>query len=85
MAPGDEDRVRELSAEVQRLSLENLALLREQKRLLAQLAERPDAGEQRVTRAMVRGFRDDIRSIREQIELILDALSMRGNKDDSQA
>ncbi len=69
-----EDRIKELADEVQRLSMENIALTREQKRLRAQLADRGDVSELRVTRAMVRGIRDDVRIIRDQLAIIFEDL-----------
>ena len=67
------DRTQELADEVERLTLANAELAKEVARLKAQLRDQPNP-EQRVTRAMVRGVRDDVRILREQMARVYEEL-----------
>lgn len=67
------DREQELANEVERLTLENAEQAKEIARLKAQLRDQPNP-EQRVTRAMVRGVRDDVRILREQVSRIFEEI-----------
>lgn len=73
----------ELAAEVERLTLENAALRKEQARLQAQLRDAPNP-EQRVTRAMVRGVRDDVRILREQVAIIYEELVRHDGEEEAE-
>lgn len=66
-------REQELADEVERLTLANAEQAKEIARLKAQLRDQPNP-EQRVTRAMVRGVRDDVRILREQVSRIFEEL-----------
>ena len=78
------DRESELAAEVERLTLENAAMLKEVARLKAQLRDQPNP-EQRVTRAMVRGVRDDVRILREQVAILFEELVSHDDGDEEKS
>jgi hypothetical protein len=78
------DRAQELADEVERLTLANAEQAKEIARLKAQLRDQPNP-EQRVTRAMVRGVRDDVRILREQVAILFEELvSHDGETEDEE-
>lgn len=73
-------REQELANEVERLTLENASLRKDVARLEAQLRDQPNP-EQRVTRAMVRGIRDDVRILREQMAILYEEIVPNEKKE----
>jgi len=77
-------REQELADEVERLTLTNAEQAKEIARLQAQLRDQPNP-EQRVTRAMVRGVRDDVRILREQMARVFEEIVPHDGEVDEKA
>lgn len=77
-------REQELADEVERLTLTNAEQAKEIARLQAQLRDQPNP-EQRVTRAMVRGVRDDVRILREQMARVFEEIVPHDGEADEKA